>query len=212
MENAVALKDAEETRSKISLGRSAHARKNRISLSALTAQFQKAWRKGVEGLMEAGGVLNQGKEQLEHGKFTHWVEHKLGLSIRHEEMLMSLAQHEVISKSCHWHAFPGSPRTLWELTRIPPERLRELIVNKKINSAITRKEAVALRPSKERPRAPKLKREIATLVDACIRLGGADVVLAHIRGLERDREVPLDEFIRAARWAKQKLVEQRKAT
>lgn len=181
MENAVALKNAEDAGSKPSLGRSAHARRNRISVSDLTAQFQKAWQKGVEGLMEAGLVLIRGKKQLKHGEFSEWVKHKLGLSIRDAEMLMSLARHEMISNPCHWHAFPGSPRTLWELTRIPPERLRELIANKKINSAMTRKEAVALRPSKQPPATPKLKREVTTLVDVCLRLGGSDVVLAHIR-------------------------------
>jgi hypothetical protein len=36
-------------------------------------------------------------------------------------MLMFLARNEVISNACHWHAFPPSPRTLWELTQIRPK-------------------------------------------------------------------------------------------
>jgi hypothetical protein len=30
-------------------------------------------------------------------------------------MVPALARNEVISNPCHWHAFPPSPRTLWEL-------------------------------------------------------------------------------------------------
>jgi hypothetical protein len=37
--------------------------------------------------------------------------------LRKAEMLMFLARNEVISNPCHWHDFPPSPRTLWELTQ-----------------------------------------------------------------------------------------------
>jgi hypothetical protein len=41
---------------------------------------------------------------------------------------MFLARNEVISNASHWHAFPPSSRTLWELTQIrPKQRLLELI-------------------------------------------------------------------------------------
>src|SRR5579863_5031278 len=66
--------------------------------------------------------------------------------LRKAEMLMFLARNEVISNPCHWHAFPPSPRTLWEVTqKRPKQRLLELIANGSINSAMTREEAVALR-------------------------------------------------------------------
>ncbi len=102
------------------------------------------------------------------------------------EMLMFLARNEVISNPCHWHDFPPSPRTLWELTQIhPKQRLLDLIASGKINPGMTREEAVALRhrTSQERSQAPKLKREIAALLEVCIILGGGDGVLAHIRDL-----------------------------
>jgi hypothetical protein len=66
--------------------------------------------------------------------------------IRKAELLMFLARNEVISNPCHWHDFPPSPRTLWELTQIRPrQRLLELIADGTINSGMTREEAVALR-------------------------------------------------------------------
>jgi hypothetical protein len=184
-------------------------------------------KKSVQGIVEAGLVLIQAKCELEHGEFTDWVVNELRFGtrkvgvphadIRKAELLMFLARNEVISNSCHWHAFPPSPRTLWELTQIrPKQRLLALIADGTINSAMTREEAIALRNGASQDRSPtstlKLKREIAALVDVCIFLGGGDGVLAHIRDLDDMANVPATaEFDRAARWVKRKLVERRRA-
>ena len=95
-------------------------------------------KKSVEGIIEAGRVLIEAKNELEHGQFIDWVVNDLRFGIRKDgsrpadlrkaQMLMFLARNEVISNACHWHAFPPSPRTLWELTQIrPKQRLLELI-------------------------------------------------------------------------------------
>jgi hypothetical protein len=60
--------------------------------------------------------------------------------------------------------------------------------------------------------APKLKREIAALLEVCIILGGGDGVLAHIRDLKDVSSVPPPKEIdRAARWVKRKLAERRQS-
>ena len=97
-------------------------------LTVFTARFRNALRKGVEGIIEAGRVLVEAKSQLEHGQFINWVvdelqfgERRVGKrepNIRKAQMFMFLARHEVISNACNFHAFPPSPRTLWELTQI----------------------------------------------------------------------------------------------
>ena len=146
-------------------------------IHVLTARFRNALRKSVEGIIEAGRVLIEAKNELEHGQLIDWVVRDLHLGTRKDgnrephlrkaEMLMFLARNEIISNSCHWHDFPPLPCTLWELTQIrPKQRLRELIANGTINSGMTREEAVALRhrTSQERSPAPKLKREIAALL------------------------------------------------
>jgi len=193
-------------------------------LKLLTARFRNALKKSVEGIIEAGRVLIEAKSELEHGQFINWVVCDLRFGTRRDgsrpadlrkaEMLMFLARNEVISNSCHWHDFPPSIRTLWELTQIrPKQRLLELIASGAVNSAMTREEAVALRhrTSQERSQAPKLKRDIAALLEVCIILGGGDGVLAHIRDLKDvDDLPPAKEFDRAARWARQKLAERRK--
>jgi hypothetical protein len=200
-------------------------RQGRDKLRILTERFRNALRKGVEGIVEAGRVLIDAKNKLEHGQFTDWVVGELRFGSRKEgsreadlrkaDMLMFLARDSVISNPCHWHDFPPSPRTLWELTQIrPKQRLLDLIATGAVNSGMTREEAVALRhrTSQGRSPTPKLKREIAALLNACILLGGGDVVLAHIRDLKEVSEIPPNaEVDRAARWVKRKLSERRRA-
>jgi hypothetical protein len=83
-------------------------------------------------------VLIEAKDELEHGQFIDWVVRELRFGTRKDEsrpadlrkaqILMFLARNDVISNPCHWHDFPPSPRTLWELTQIrPKQRLLELI-------------------------------------------------------------------------------------
>jgi hypothetical protein len=115
--------------------RQQNGRQTQDKLSALTARFRNALKKSVEGIIEVGRVLIEAKNELEHGQFTDWVVRKLRFGTRKDgnceadlrkaEMLMFLARNEVISNPCHWHAFPPSPRTLWELTQIRPNPTRK---------------------------------------------------------------------------------------
>lgn len=100
------------------------------------------------------------------------------------------------------------------------KQLLELIANGTINSGMTREDAIALRwsrkqsslpnssskPVEGRLPIPKLKPELATLVDVSIEQGGPDVVLAYIRGLKRPRKVSIEEFEQAARRVAQRMV------
>jgi hypothetical protein len=218
-ENLVELRPSPKER-RFQNGRQAQDR-----LGVLTARFRNALKKSVEGIIEAGRVLIEAKNELEHGQFIDWVVRELRFGTRKDgsrpadlrkaQILMFLARNEVISNANHWYAFPPSWRTLWELTQIrPKQRLLELIANGTINAGMTREEAVALRQknSQERSPTPKLKREIAALLEVCIALGGGDGVLAHIRELKDvDNLPPAKEFDRAARWARQKLAARRQS-
>jgi hypothetical protein len=124
-------------------------RSNTLSRATLTQRFRSAWRAGVAGIIKAGQVLLDGKEQLEHGAFLDWVEHDLKLGERKAQCLMLVAKHPVISNPHHWCAFPPSWRTLVELSYLcrpgqNPQRMLALIKSGKINPFMTREEASAL--------------------------------------------------------------------
>ena len=128
---------------------------------ALTARFRAAQGKGIASIIEMGQVLLEGRKRLAHGEFTPWVYELLAakvelskaelrkakkVALRKADLLMLLAQHSIISELCHWHAFPVSPRALYEISRIRPKsRLLEFIANGDIHPGMTREEAVALR-------------------------------------------------------------------
>src|ERR1700732_5089116 len=74
---------------------------NQRKLSIFTTRFQNALKKSVEGIIEAGRVLIEAKNELEHGQFIDWVVRELrfgpaqecgrGLGLRKVQMLMFLA-------------------------------------------------------------------------------------------------------------------------
>jgi hypothetical protein len=99
----------------------------------LTTRFRHAWRMGVEGIITAGRVIIDGKQQLAHGDFVEWVENELKLGERTAQMLMSVAKHPVLANPNHWFGFPPSWRTLYELSHIRPPRMLQLIASAEIH-------------------------------------------------------------------------------
>jgi hypothetical protein len=129
-------------------------RRNVKARSAFAADFRAAFRKGVEGIIQAGQVLVDAKAALPHGEFTDMVERDLRLGIRKAQMLMAICEHPVISNAHHWCAFPPSWRTLWELTHIRPDRrMLELIAGGEIYQGMTREEAIGLMPGQRQETA-----------------------------------------------------------
>jgi hypothetical protein len=176
-------------------------------------------KKSVAGIIEAGQVLIEAKERIEHGRFSDWVVSEIRFGSRkdrsHEadlrkaEMLMFLARNEVISNPCHWHALPPSIRTLYELTQVDQRRLLYLIEKGRVHAGTTREEAIGFQPKSKqcaKPKPGKLERPLATLVDVCLLFAGADSVVAHIWRPKRTRkDLTVQMFEEAVRWAKAKL-------
>jgi len=50
-----------------------NGRQSQDRLNVLTARFRNALKKSVEGIIEAGRVLIDAKNELDHGQFTEWV-------------------------------------------------------------------------------------------------------------------------------------------
>ena len=108
-----------------------NSRKNSNELGVLTQRFRNALKQSVAGIIEASKVLIEVKKKLPHGDFTDWVDRELRFgaptktgsreaNIRKGQMLIMVAEHEVISNANHWYAFPPSWRTLYELTQLRP--------------------------------------------------------------------------------------------
>jgi len=223
MEANVIATDGDLVRVGSQRGQYINSRKAPDDLSLLTRRFRNALKKSVAGIIEAGQVLIEAKKRIEYGRFTDWVDRELRFgappktgsrdaNLRQAEMLMLLARNEVIANPCHWHALPPSIRTLYELTQVDKTRLLKLIKKGEVHAGTTREEAIGFQPkSKPSPKSElKLGREIATLVDVCILLGQPDRVLDHIRRLKRTKkDLTVQMFEQAVRWAKPKLAKQK---
>jgi hypothetical protein len=222
MEASVVAKGDDLVRAKSHPMRGGNASNDRDSLRVLTQRFRNALKKSVAGIIEAGQVLIEAKARIEHGQFTDRVVRELQFGSRQEgsreasiwkaEKLRLVAQHDVISNPCHWHALPPSIRTLYELTQVGKTRLLKLIEEGQVHAGTTREEAIEFQAkSKPSPKSElKLGREVATLVDVCILLGQADRVLDHIRRLKRARKnLTVEMFEQAVCWAKPKLAKQK---
>jgi hypothetical protein len=58
------------------------SRQSQGKLNVFTARFRNALKKSVEGIIEAGRVLIEAKNELEHGQFIDWVVNDLRFGIR----------------------------------------------------------------------------------------------------------------------------------
>jgi hypothetical protein len=61
--------DLDESRS----SRKTSNHQNQRNLSVFTTRFRNALKKSVEGIIQAGRVLVEAKNELEHGQFIEWV-------------------------------------------------------------------------------------------------------------------------------------------
>jgi hypothetical protein len=128
-------------------------------------------------------------------------------------MLMLIARNSVFLKETNHGALPPSWRTLYELAQIRPQKLTEFIESGKINPTMMREDAIALRirqtnaVQQTKPNTPRLRQELATLVNAAIVLGGGDCCLHHLNSIDdiRDIKPTPAEVSKAADWVKEKL-------
>jgi hypothetical protein len=133
---------------------------NTTSRAELTAEFRDQALKSVEGIFGQARVLIKGREELPHGEFTDWAHEMLSarkgdpdVARRKADLIIGLAEHPVLSNRCHWHRFPCSPRTLYEIGLIRPQsRLLRYIADGSINPGLTREEAIGLKGGRSQPR------------------------------------------------------------
>ena len=128
-----------------------HLRKQAAPAPDSCAQWQPwaekisaAFQKGVISIVETGRLLNEAKEILEHGSFESMVQSKLPFTPRTAEMFMQIAMHPVISNPKHVSLLPPSWGTLYQITRLPLQLVRECIEDKRITPKIQRKDVTAL--------------------------------------------------------------------
>lgn len=100
--------------------------------------------------IEIGAELIEAKR--EHpGKFMAWVATELPFSIDKAERLMAITRTFANCDPEMRAALPKAHTTLFELTRLPADRLRRAVESGEVNPSITYREAMALRDVADPP-------------------------------------------------------------
>jgi hypothetical protein len=113
-------------------------------------EINAAWQMSLQSVLETGRLLIEAKKQLPHGDFEAMIRNDLQFSPQTARKIMSIAAHPVISNRAHVRDFPSSWGTLYELTKVPEQKLLAKISDGTINPKMERKQAVALLGKKSR--------------------------------------------------------------
>jgi N6-adenosine-specific RNA methylase IME4 len=89
-----------------------------VAVADYAARIAACWRQSLEGILEAGRLLNMAKAQLRHGRWTNLVERELPFGTRTARMLMAIASNPQLTDRNRGSLLPPHWRTLYELTKI----------------------------------------------------------------------------------------------
>ena len=112
---------------------------NRRSWEYFDAQLTALRVNDVENIVARGRLLLEARE----GSFEAMVKRHFDLSTA--RMYRIVGAHPVISNRCHVNALPPSMRTLYELTKLPEEILRQKLKDGSINPKLERKDVARWR-------------------------------------------------------------------
>jgi hypothetical protein len=131
--------------------KSANARTRQVFARLITTE----WRKAVESILATGRLLNEAKDELDHGEFYKMFANKeVPFSQRTAQMLMAIAEHPILSNANHGSHLPPHWRTLSELTKIPNALFEQMLSDGRIHCELERKDVEALLANLK-PAAPR---------------------------------------------------------
>jgi hypothetical protein len=125
-------------------------------------RFDAAWRKTVEGIVEAGQVLKEAKDELGYGGYGSFIG-RIKLNERIAQMLMTIANNGVIRNPKNFSALPPKYTSLYRLCLLGEDELQELIDAGNIHRFMRGKEVTVL-VFKTLERVPELLKRVATMI------------------------------------------------
>jgi hypothetical protein len=123
------------------------AKFSREQIREYCGRINAAWQKSVSGIVEAGSLLHELRKGCAHGDWGPLFVGKdapLKVSMQIAYNLIKIAEHPVLSNIKHALDLPASWSTLYVLTRIPAETLKQLIADGTVNNRLDRKTAETL--------------------------------------------------------------------
>jgi N6-adenosine-specific RNA methylase IME4 len=122
-----------------------------VGRALCATRIVEAWGAMLDSVIETGRRLIVAKDQLPHGEFEAMIaSSELPFGASTARMLMKIASNPQLTKREYVHVLPPSWGTLYELTKLPAERLEAAISSGQVTPDMERKDAVILRTGDRR--------------------------------------------------------------
>lgn len=106
----------------------------------------------IEDIIDAGRYLIRAKAVLPHGEFGRmFAEKMVPFSINTAQRLMAIARHPELTNPAHVQHLPAAWGTLYELTKVEPDRLHDALRYGQVRQDMRRQDVKALLPREPTP-------------------------------------------------------------
>jgi hypothetical protein len=115
-------------------------------IASYKIRIKAAWQKSVESIIEVGILLEEAKHSVDYGEWGEMFKGDDRLPFSHQAAcyLMCIARNSVLANLKHALNLPASWYSLLILSRIPEQRLEELIADGSVNASLQRGDAEKL--------------------------------------------------------------------
>ena len=121
------------------------AAKTELDRPSLTREYLAYNGKSVEGIIEKDHLVKRARESLHRKEFEAWVREDLKLKPNGVKLFLGIANHAILSDPKNWRRLPVDYRSLYELSQIDDDKLRDLIEQGKVHHDLTRGKATQLK-------------------------------------------------------------------
>lgn len=162
------------------------------------------WQKSAEGYVRSGKELNRVKEFTDdgrHGYFTKWIKARLPFSPRTAQYLMEIGRNPVLANPKNFSVLPACQQTLLTLARLPEAVVEQAIASGVVNPRMTHKEALALRPKKDKKPQDHTRKQQESAEQA---LRSFTAAVNRLKDLDPDVIDPerCSDWVRILEWAR----------
>ncbi|MDU8946116.1 DUF3102 domain-containing protein [Ovoidimarina sediminis] len=119
-----------------------------LQVSQWSHAIRARWQDSVDAILDVGRMLTEAKANLPHGQFGRLFAEdnpeRLPFTDATARKLMAISRHAALGNRAHVHALPPAWGTLYELSKLPEDKLEGAFSAGLIHPEMERQDAVAL--------------------------------------------------------------------
>lgn len=156
------------------------------------AKITRAWQKTVPAIVETGAACVKAKDELGYGNWCKlFAANVLPFSQRTAEMLMSIAEHPMLSNPKNFSNLPAVVSTLYKASRVPGFMVARWLEDEQLTPKTKAADLKNL-PGMQLPRLPELLKEFDKLTDVYDADGAASSMAEQVWQIESLSSAKID--------------------